>query len=55
VIRRGVAPADHRRAMRERGYRDGRAGKPATFADAHYQVGWRRGREARAAESAGQQ
>lgn len=38
---------EYRRAMRERGYKDGRAGKPAAFADAHYQASWRRGREAR--------
>jgi hypothetical protein len=38
----------YRRAMRERGYLDGRAGKPAAFVDAIYQASWRRGREARA-------
>lgn len=40
--------ASYRRAMREHGYADGRAGKPAKWADAHYQHAWRRGREARA-------
>lgn len=40
--------SEYRRAMRERGYRDGRAGKPAALVDANYQSAWRRGREARA-------
>lgn len=32
---------------RTRGYDDGYAGRPAGSKDAHYQAGWRRGREAR--------
>jgi hypothetical protein len=39
------------RWFRITGYGDGYAGKPATSKNAHYQQGWRRGREARDQEA----
>ena len=33
--------------LREQGYDDGKAGRPAAHVDADYQRSWRRGREAR--------
>lgn len=39
--------ASVRRALRNMGYRDGQAGRPASRPEADYQQGWRRGREAR--------
>jgi hypothetical protein len=47
VSRERKDSAGYRRAMRELGYKAGIAGRPAAFADAHYQASWRRGREAR--------
>ena len=43
------AKKDHerRRALRNMGYDDGFAGRPAKFVEAEYQVSYRRGREAR--------
>jgi hypothetical protein len=42
-----------RLAMRNRGFFDGRAGRPAASPDADYQRSWRRGLEARNDDSRG--
>jgi hypothetical protein len=42
--------AEHRRQLREQGFRDGRAGRVARWPDEEYQRSWRKGREAREAE-----
>ena len=50
MIHRGTrarTDADDRRRMRQAGYADGLAGRPAKWSDAEYQVSWRRGRERR--------
>lgn len=39
--------AGHRRAMRNYGFADGMAGRPARFPDAEYQQSYRRGAEQR--------
>lgn len=48
----GKVPEALRRAsMRERGFRDGRAGKPKAFDDPEYLASYRRGKEARGVTS----
>jgi hypothetical protein len=50
MSRRGTkAKRDHerRRQLRNMGYDDGWAGRPAKFVEAEYQTSYRRGREAR--------
>lgn len=50
MSRRGTkAKKEHerRRQLRNMGYQDGFAGRPAKFVEREYQVSYRRGREAR--------
>ena len=47
------ADAQAKRAMRNQGYADGRAGRQGRYRNAEYQQGWRRGVEARNEERKG--
>ena len=53
-LRQTRAKEDKRRqhVLRVKGYDDGYRGRGASLLDAAYQAGWRRGREARAKDSA---